>query len=120
MNINPITDTVRLYVREWVIVHTITMSANDAITVLTAAQEWAKNHLDGRIPDNHINYEINTDGRLLYWCHIRVFKENLKGEFRYVTNAESFAVLKGYEEYTVVRRNSPEDNDIRNYGVIKL
>lgn len=113
-------DIWRLYRREWVIVNTVTMHANDAKTVFDTAKQWCDTHLEGRVKDNDIQCEINTDTGSLFWVHIKVFKDNLKGEFKYQSAAEVHASAQGYDEYTIVPRNSKADHDLRSYGVKKL
>jgi hypothetical protein len=107
-------DIWRLYVREWVTVHTVTMTGVDARNAVLAADEWARDNLHGRVHDK------DTDLASLFWVHVRVFKDNLKGEFKHRLAAENSARTRGYEEYTVVARNSKSDHAIRSYGVTKL
>lgn len=122
-------DIFRLYMREWVTVHTITMSAPSLYPVMVAAQQWVAENLTGRVRPEEINLVANTDTPamdnveqvpLLFWVHVQIFKENLQGEFKYAANAAAFAEAQGFEEYTVVARNSKDDHDIRSYGVKKL
>lgn len=109
-------DIWRLYVREWVIVHTVTMTAADHKPALEAATAWANENLTG-VDANDIKYQLNDDTQLLHWVHILVFKDNLKGEFKHYSGAEAYAARMGYEEYVTVPRNSRADNDIRASGV---
>lgn len=122
-------DIFRLYMREWVTVHTITMSAPTLHPVIAAAQQWIAENLTGRVRPEEINLVANTDTPawdnveqvpFLFWVHVQVFKENLKGEFKHRANATAFAEAEGFEEYTVVARNSKDDHEIRSYGVKKL
>lgn len=113
-------DIWRLYCREWVVVHTVHMQSLDAQNCVMAARKWADEHLQGRVVDNDIRLDVFTDGGSTFWCHVKVFKDNLKGEFKYAAHATRFAAAEGYEEYTIVPRNSKADHDIRNYGVTKL
>lgn len=120
MTIRETDDIWRLYVREWVIVHTITMSAVTVDPVVEVAEAWAEKNLAGRVRPDDIRFDGGTDSALLYWVHVLVFKENLKGEFKHYSGAEYFAVNQGYEEYVIVPRNSKTDHDIRSYGVRML
>lgn len=113
-------DIWRLYRREWVIVHTVTLSAADAWPVVEQATSWAKENLHGRVREEDIQLTAHTDQKLLFWCDVKVFKDNLKGEFKYVEAAQVYAVQQGWEEYVIVPRNSKSDRNIRNYGVVKL
>lgn len=113
-------DIWRLYHREWIIVHTVTMSAADARPVVEQANQWAKENLTGRIREQDIALVAHTDQKLLFWCHVEVFKDNLKGEFKYVEAAQVYAAGQGWEEYVIVPRNSKSDHEIRSYGVVKL
>ena len=113
-------DIWRLYRREWVIVHTITMSPPAARPVVDEARRWATDNLAGRIRDEDISLVAHTDGKLLFWCDVKVFKDNLKGEIKYVEAAQIHAVQQGWDEYVIVPRNSKSDHDIRSYGVVKL
>lgn len=113
-------DIWRLYRREWVTVHTITMSAPDAFTVTDEAHRWVKNNLVGRVRDEDISYTVHNNTKLLFWCDVKVFKDNLRGEFKHVEAAQVHAMQQGWEEYVIVPRNSKSDHDIRNYGVVKL
>lgn len=113
MTIRETDDIWRLYVREWVIVHTIN-------GVTAAAEQWAEENLTGRVREEDLRYELHDDGAQLCWVHIQVFKENLKGEFKYYAGAENFAANNGYTEYVIVPRNSKIDHEIRSYGVRML
>lgn len=120
-----IDDIWRLYRREWVIVHTIDGTLDHehivaAAPVFEAACQWAKDNVVGRVRDEDVNIQLNTDNDTRAWAHVRVFKETLKGEFKQRSNAEVFASINNFDEYTIVPRNSPADHDIRNYGVTKL
>lgn len=113
-------DIWRLYTREWVTVHTITMTAEDGRPVFEAARAWVKENLDDRVRDDDVKLILNTDLGTQFWAHVQVFKDNLKGEFKYVENAQAHASRQGYDEYVIVPRNSKSDHDIRSYGVVKL
>lgn len=113
-------DLWRLYRREWVIVHTIERRGNDGRNAFTAAMEWIAENLEGRVGEKDVQIELNTDQASLFWAHVKVFKDNLKGEFKYFQGAERHAVSQGFDEYTIVPRHSKLDHDIRNYGVKKL
>jgi hypothetical protein len=119
MNTN-VDDLWRLYAREWVIAHTITMHGVDARGVFLAAVEWTKENLEGRVREPDTRVEVNTDGDHLFWAHVKVFKENLKGEFKHFQNAEAHAKAALLDEYIIVPRNSVADHEIRSYGVKKL
>lgn len=120
MHIKETDDIWRLYTREWVTVHTITMTATEGRPVFEAAQAWAEENLTGRVHQHDIKVELNTDLHTEFWAHIQVFKDNLKGEFKYVETAQAHAKRSGYDEYVIVPRNSKSDHDIRSYGVTKL
>ncbi len=120
MNIKETDDLWRLYRREWVTVHTIDSEADDGREAFDAARAWIAENLTGRVQDQHIQIELNTDLSRTFWAHIKVFKDNLKGEFKYADSAQMFAMKKQYDEYTVVPRNSKTDHEIRSYGVVKL
>lgn len=113
-------DLWRLYRREWVIVHTVHRRGEDARDAFTAAMEWIAENLKGRVEDNDTQIQVHTDQAGLFWAHVMVFKDNLKGEFKYMQGAERHAIAAGYDEYTIVPRNSAIDHDIRSYGVKKL
>lgn len=108
----------RLYRPEWVIAHTVTLGTTDPINVVELANKWVDQNLKGRVLDTEIQLEVGSDGPLTFWCHIKVFKNNLKGEFRYTESAETFAQTRGFDEYIIVERNSVEDQKIRTYGVV--
>lgn len=120
MAIKETNDIWRLYVREWVTVYTITMSAADSDTVVEAARVWAEENLAGRVREQDLRYDLNSDTHLLYWVHVQVFKENMKGEFKHYSAGESYALSQGYEEFSLVPRNSKIDHDIRSYGTRPL
>jgi hypothetical protein len=111
-------DIWRLYRREWVTVHTVSMAESRLCRM--AAGQWVKENLTDRVHSDDIELDFDTDGATRYWCHIRVFKDNLKGEFKYQSNAVRHAAQENYEEYAIVARNSKADHDIRSYGVKKL
>lgn len=121
MNVKETDDIFRLYRREWVIVHTTTeQGSEDATGVTTTAFAWARDNLEGRVYGKDMRLTSFTDLAGTFWCHIEVFKDNLKGEFKYTENAQQFANVNQYEEYVIVPRNSKSDHDIRNYGIVKL
>ncbi len=119
-------DIFRLYVPEWVIVHTVSspVSADrPPAHVVSDAIEWVKKNLHGRVRESDVTVTANVDDAdspSCCWVHIEVFKPNLKGEYKHVESAEQMAKINGYEEYTVVPRNSKSDHEIRSYGVTKL
>jgi hypothetical protein len=113
-------DLWRLYRREWVIVHTAYRTGNDVRNAFLAAQQWTRENLTGRVAETDIQFEAFSNQAGNFWVHVKVFKENLKGEFKYMHGAERHAVQEGYDEYTIVPRNSKIDHDIRSYGVKKL
>lgn len=115
-----IDDLWRLYAREWVIVHTITMPGVDAQNVFLACQQWFKDNLAGRVLETDAQVELNTDNAELFWGHVKVFKDNLKGEFKHHQDAEAHARAARLDEYTIVPRNSQADHRVRSYGVNKL
>lgn len=121
MNYYKETDDIwRLYRREWVIVHTVTLKADDGQPAYDAANAWYKDNLKDRVRPEDASVQLNTDGSGLFWAHVQIFKDNLKGEFKHVENAQAFAAQQHWEEYVIVPRNSKSDHDIRNYGVVKL
>lgn len=113
-------DVWRLYHREWVTVHTVTTTAVDGRPAFEAARTWITDNLSGRVRDTDIQIQLNTDTGSTFWGHVLVFKDNLKGEFKQASNAEVFAQMYNFEEYTIVPRNSEADHTIRSYGVKKL
>jgi hypothetical protein len=114
-------DLFRLYVPEWVVAHTITVASDtDGRPAFDQARDWIEQNLTGRVHEQDIQLVLNTDGAGLFWAHIKVFRDNLKGEFRYRSGAARFAEDTGFEEYTIVARNSKHDHEIRSYGVKKL
>jgi hypothetical protein len=113
-------DVWRLYRREWVIVQTFTAQSTDGRVVFDLAKAWADENLNGRVRLSDIDVELNTDGTDMFWAHVKVYKDNLKGEFKHVENAQAFAKIEEFQEYTIVPRNSKSDHDIRSYGVVKL
>lgn len=119
-------DIFRLYVPEWVIVHTVSQAVGPdhlPTDVILVAVDWVKDNLHGRVRENDIKVTANIDDAdepTRCWVHVEVLKENLKGEFKHRPAAVEMARIKGYEEYTVVPRNSKSDHEIRSYGVLKL
>lgn len=114
-------DIWRLYRREWVAVHTLdTIQADDARPVYDAGRAWAEQNLTGRVHPADVNISMSTDTRGTFWGQVIVYKDNLKGEFKHHSSAEMHARTEGYEEYTIVARNSKADHNIRSYGVKKL
>lgn len=137
MNITETDDVWRLYRREWVTVHTATHTDVDltegtpAEPVYLEAVAWVNANLSGRVRDNDINLILHTDAvtpeadtpaptTATFWAHVQVYKDNLKGEFKHNAAAEHYADAHGYEEYTVVPRNSKIDHETRAYGVKML
>lgn len=114
-------DIWRLYRREWVAVHTLdTIRADDARPLYEAGRQWAQDNLTGRVDPADVNISMSTDTLGTFWGQVIVFKDNLKGEFKERTNAELYARVKQWDEYTIVPRNSKADHEIRSYGVRKL
>ncbi len=120
MTVKETDDLWRLYHREWTIVHTIDDVADEGRPVFEVARAWIKEHLTDRVREEDVQIELNSDGGSNYWAHVMLFKDNLKGEFKYVENAQLFANMQKYDEYVIVPRNSKSDHDIRAYGVVKL
>lgn len=121
MNYRETDDLWRLYRREYVIVHTISRTGDeDAKPVFDQIRTWMQENLAGRIRDTDMRITLNTDNAGSFWAHAEVFRDNLKGEFKHVEQAQLFASQQQYEEYVIVPRNSKSDHDIRNYGVVKL
>lgn len=110
----------RLYRREWVIVQTISQLALDSDGVVALAHAWCDVNLTGRVDAADVSLDLKTDGTGVFWCHVMVFKENLKGEFKHMGQAEKYAATNGYDEYTIVPRNSQADHEIRSIGVRQL
>lgn len=128
-------DIHRLYRREWVTMHTVSENVvidhehnpEPAYPVVQQGQQWLRDNLLGRVREQdirlvaHIDDPSPADGQtVLIWVDVQVFKENLKGEFKYPTGASGYAEEQGYDEYVVVVRNSKQDHQIRSYGVTKL
>ena len=122
-------DIYRLYCREWVTAHTVSLTTTRAEECITAADLWVTENLTGRVVLSDVRFQLSTDRPSMLretpepahvWTHIQVFRDNLKGEFRDAPTASRFAENNGFEEYTVTVRNSRVDHQIRNYGVTKL
>jgi hypothetical protein len=113
-------DIFRLYVREWVVVQTFDMQADDGRELFEQARTWVAGNLNGRVYDKDVRLTMFTDLQSRFWCHVEVFKDNLRGEFKHHSLAEQFARSNDFDEYTIVPRNSAADHNIRNYGVVKL
>jgi hypothetical protein len=116
-------DIWRLYRREWVIVHTISLTSDEvdaAHQLFDQIRSWMTEHLTGRVKEQDMDIELNTDDAGHFWGHAKVFKDTLKGEFKYVEAAQTHAMIHQYDEYVIVPRNSKSDHDIRNYGVVML
>jgi mannose-6-phosphate isomerase class I len=123
MNYRETDDIWRLYRREWVTVHTMDLKSDavDAAHLLfDQIRAWMTEHLTGRVEEKDMNIEMNTDNQGSFWAHALVYKDTLKGEFKYVEAAQHHAIARGYTEYTIVPRNSKSDHDIRSYGIVKL
>jgi hypothetical protein len=121
MNYQETDDLWRLYHREWVIVHTITRKGDqDGRPAFEEIRQWMIENLTGRVLATDMRIILNTDNAGTFWAHAEVFKDTLKGEFKYVQLAQQFAVQQKYDEYVIVPRNSKSDYDIRNSGVVKL
>lgn len=120
MTVKDTNDVFRLYCREWVTAQTITTTAFDGIPAFELAKEWVAQNLAGRVHEKHIRITVDTDGNTAFWSNVLIYKDNLKGEFKHAENAQAYALLKKFDEYTIVPRNSKSDHDIRNYGVVKL
>src|SRR3954467_7089912 len=121
MNIHPDSDDIfRLYIREWVIIHTLTGTGDDTTQLFDEADAWIKENLDGRVRVDDIRLNMYSDKAGTFWCHVEVFKDNQKGEFKQLGSAKIYAEIHRYEEYTIVARNSTADHKIRSYGVTKL
>jgi hypothetical protein len=126
MKVTPVHETddiYRLYRREWVTVHTASGTAETLEPIFELAQKYYEDNLRDRVRDEEFRvtaYTDNAEPLPTFWVHVELFKENLKGEFKHAHAAERFARDAGWEEYTVVVRNSKDDHRIRNYGVTKL
>jgi hypothetical protein len=112
-----------LYRREWVTVRIMSRKLPDPYPLVLEAQSWARSHLAPRYPNGDIQLQLNTDspmldnwtGRLvLFWVCVQVFMESLQAEFPFASNAHVYAEQHGFEEYTVVLRDSMQDKEIRS------
>ncbi len=118
-------DLYRLYVREWVTVHTIVDETPDVHEVLEASRQWIQQNLHGRVRPDDVRTDLfcedNAEGSApRRTATIKLLKENFKGEFRLSNSATRYAEDNGFEEYTVAVRNSRADHEIRSYGVKML
>lgn len=120
-------DIYRLYHREWVTAYSVSVKYDQTehpggpiYPAMDAAREWAEENLTGRVKAEEIRFDAQTDNKVWMWVHVKVFKDNLKGEFRERNAAELTSHIKGYEEYTIVVRNSRADHAICDYGRVKL
>jgi hypothetical protein len=113
-------DLYRLYRPEWIIVHVVTADDNgDCAHLLERLREVFDERFHGRVRDEDVQYRctgagINAVAQLL----LRL--PTLKGEFKYVHLAERHADEQGFDEHTIVARNSKADHDLRQYATRKL
>lgn len=122
MNWKETDDIWRLYHREWVAVQTLPTrhGDEDGRPAFDEAVAWINANLTDRVRQGDSRVQLNTDNNGTFWAVIEVFKDNLKGEFKYVSLAQRHAHEQGYDEYVIVPRNSKSDHEIRNYGVVRM
>lgn len=114
----PSSDIVRLYRREWVIVWSdIRAEGETSADVTRRATEHAIARYDGRVHDEDLRISLHGGGRDTV-VYVELFLPNLKGEFKTRALAEAHASNWGHAD--IVVRNSPEDHELRAYGVKML
>lgn len=113
-------DLFRLYRTEWVIVHTVTGQGEIAQPFAEQAHAYGQETYGDRVLPEFLHLEANTDNAGSFWVHLKLLKPNMKGEFKYEHLAHEHARKQAWVEYSVVKRNSRLDHELRNYGTKKL
>lgn len=120
-------DLFRLYRHEMVIVHAVegeyAEEQGGIWPVLQQARDYVDTQYKGRVEPDDIRIDANVDhpdSPTRVWVHVLLSKPNLKGEFKYATQAADFAAKQGWEDWEIVSRNSRRDHELRNYGVKRV
>ncbi len=115
----------RLYVREWVTVHTGVRDPRTepdppgaVYTCLTACRQWAEQHLS-EVHDDDVIVDLVTNTLDWVKAQVRVRREVLKGEFAQTWAAEQTAVIEKYEDFTIAAKDSAMDREIAAYGSVR-
>jgi hypothetical protein len=136
----PVTGEVfRLYRPEWVVLHVVTVTDNQPrAAMLTAAQAHFEDKYAGRVNVDDVRFVCfgreqcgSCDAGLPQSCtcpeqqpdeavQVQVHLPTLKGEFKYAILAAAHAEAEGFEDWTIVVRDSEADHELRGYGVRKL
>lgn len=114
----------RLYRPEWVVMYTAVHEPNGAAgyrpeDLALACWEHYKLRYVGRVFDTDTRIDLdNAEHPTVARLMLRL--PTMKGEFKHPTLAYEFGQGQGWDEFTVVERNSQADHDLRAYGTKKL
>lgn len=106
-------DLFRLYRPEWITVFTTHEGADRAITYFETTYR-------GRVYDTDMKIIDSSAGSAVARVQLQLRLPNLKGEFKHAYLAQRHAETQGWDEWTIVARNSKADHDLRGYSVKKL
>lgn len=114
-------DLHRLYRPEWVSVHVEAAVDGDRTpeALTEAALAHFDAHYDGRVHSGDMRLAVAGAGPTARVA-LQLRLPNLKGEFKTAALAHAHATGQGWDDYTVVGRNTKADHELRGYGVKKL
>jgi hypothetical protein len=108
-------DLYRLYRQEWVIVHTVSGDGEIAEPFVVQAHQHGRDTYPELAPEM-LGLEAHTDNAGHFWVHLKLFKPNMKGEFKHERDARRFAEKQSWLVTEIVARNSKRDHVLRNFG----
>ncbi len=115
----------RLYVRQWVTVHTEQVDTRlvpdppgPLYVCLSAARDWVQANLKG-VADADVSLDASTNNTTMLKVNVDVHKEVLVGEYNQPWAAEQMAEISHFEDYTIVLKGSVMDREIEAYGAVR-
>lgn len=121
-NVRDTDDLYRLYRQEWITVFTASETAvgDDPGAAALEAMEHFEAKFRGRVHEHDVRIVAAGLHPHSARVHLQLRLPNLKGEFKYAYLAERYAEDQGWDDWTIVARNSKDDHDLRGYSVKKL
>jgi hypothetical protein len=124
-------DVYRVYRPEWVTVHLRSRSCPSSGSGLLAplvaeCREFFASQYAGRVRPEDMEVAVTAElgaqakhrqgNPATYVARLRLRLPNLKGEFKNEAHAHAFVAARGWQDATVLVRNSRGDHELRSYG----
>ncbi len=114
----------RLYRPEWVVMYTAVHDPHSVDSyrpedLAVACADHFRLRYAGRVADADTRVDLD-DAERPTMARLMLRLPTMKGEFKHPTLAYEFGRDQGWDEFTVVERNSQADHELRAYGTKKL